>query len=807
MAPTPGRPVPSQGPSFRSLLIAVAVLIGAVMIAAQAAVAIYAGTAFREALAPEVQRRAEIVGRGIADRIAFAIGLGIPLEDLVGMETFLDQALDQTPRLRYLAVTDGGGRILFARTRGGTDVAAVLGTGPEPGSGARARPAAAPVDAVDTALPIRGPNGRVGTLHVGTERDPVNQHAATDPVTLLGLFAVAMVITIEGLGLLLLGVYLPRWQRVAWVMDRAAVGDFTWRPPPEVRGAVGRLSRAVALVIARMSERHEELISEAREIAAGQIDRTVPARIEVTVRTACAPFRFAAPGQEAVPAVENTVRLRLALVLLLIAAAIALAGLPSLSAALADAGATARTPLIAAPVAVAVAVAALIAAAVPLSWLVGADPRRLFGVGAVVAASGCAVAPHDPTFDALMLATAAIGAGVGLGLLATRVRVAAGAAAVGAVAAPVPLILSASAMALIAGPALSESLLRWGGTALPWTGAAVLALGAAAAALTLYAPVVEPAAPPDDREIDAEIDGDDWRLGASEPPCMPAIAPTAAHRSASDPAGAGAWSAQNGRRRPRGVGRAGRAGVAAGVWLGLGAAPLIALLAAAFGWLVPASAFGAGGLPALGALPAMVFGAALAATGVVVGLAAAPIDPTRHHDPGADPGADSGADPGGRAGSGWSGSGPAVAGIALAGGGAVVAGSIATPAGLIAGAAVCGIGAALGVGAFAGPGWRSGPGARPQVGRIAVAAGLSLGVPVAALLAEAVGAPAALAALGVATVVGALVIAGARAVAAIGRRRAAPGTGSGSGSGSDAGAGAAAGTVTTPGVHAEGGGR
>ena len=95
----------------RLLLLAVVVLL-----LGQIIVAWFAVDGFERELEPQLGRKAEVVGRAVADQIAFAVDdLGIPPEELVGVDTFLAKILASNPDIEYIIILDGSSRVLLAQ--------------------------------------------------------------------------------------------------------------------------------------------------------------------------------------------------------------------------------------------------------------------------------------------------------------------------------------------------------------------------------------------------------------------------------------------------------------------------------------------------------------------------------------------------------------------------------------------------------------------------------------------------------------------------------------------------------------------
>lgn len=79
------------------------------------ALSAYAVLLFEEQLTPEVDAKSLAVARSLQQSIDRAVGYGIPLVNLQGMDAFLGEAIDENGELARIAVVDADGKVLFAK--------------------------------------------------------------------------------------------------------------------------------------------------------------------------------------------------------------------------------------------------------------------------------------------------------------------------------------------------------------------------------------------------------------------------------------------------------------------------------------------------------------------------------------------------------------------------------------------------------------------------------------------------------------------------------------------------------------------
>jgi MFS family permease len=73
--------------------------------------------AFNSALAPELGRRAALIGETISDDTARAVGIGIPITELVGVEAYLNEYLATFPEINHLAIRATDKTVLYSLDR------------------------------------------------------------------------------------------------------------------------------------------------------------------------------------------------------------------------------------------------------------------------------------------------------------------------------------------------------------------------------------------------------------------------------------------------------------------------------------------------------------------------------------------------------------------------------------------------------------------------------------------------------------------------------------------------------------------
>jgi MFS family permease len=303
--------------SATSLLMRLLVLAVLVLVPPMALIADAALDRFEQAMGPELDSKALAVGHDLSDQIERAVGLGIPIDKLVGVEEFFAPVLATNSELRYLAVTDSNGRVLFLRGADKAELEPHYRTTdfdiPEQ------QLKAAIGDYNDLALPIEVKGVRLGMLHVGMDAGYVHQRVTRIFVDVGVVMAVALLLASEILLFVVVANVSGPLRRARWMMERVCRGDFTRLAGVGPMDEVGRFVRALNAVVAQADDLYRRLNAYIQEIKgahfdAGAIERA--GQIEARVNFI---YRFAPEGEPQQLQERHPVDVRLALVLFVFA--------------------------------------------------------------------------------------------------------------------------------------------------------------------------------------------------------------------------------------------------------------------------------------------------------------------------------------------------------------------------------------------------------------------------------------------------------------------------------------------------------
>ena len=269
----------TRGILGRLVLLAVIVLL-----LGQVVVAWFAVTGFEKALEPQLSQKAGAVGRAVSDQIAFVVDdLGIPPNELVGVDPFLDKILDSNADIEYLLMLDPSSEVQFARGLPPESLKRVLQGLPGAGSETGARFEVAGF--INSVFPIEA-NGRVATvLHVGVSGEYVRGRLSELLYEAITVIVVSLLVTLEFLMFLVSVRVSGPLERIETTLTDGARGMFGNHIAMRARDEIGDLVTAINRALRGLRQRYEDFQFDVREIKDAQIDKGIVERIQ----TACQP--------------------------------------------------------------------------------------------------------------------------------------------------------------------------------------------------------------------------------------------------------------------------------------------------------------------------------------------------------------------------------------------------------------------------------------------------------------------------------------------------------------------------------------
>lgn len=168
----------------------------AVLVLTTAGLGMLTAGQFNRLLAPELERRATLIGEIVDGDLERALGYGIPLEGLYGVQEYFADVLADFPEVRYVVLADTA-----ARPLSGVGAMTAGFAGADGANGAAAR---IPVSVIDYRFEVSDAGTVLAAVHVGIDRGFVQRQLNEIVQDVVVVLVVALLVTFE-LMLLLLG--------------------------------------------------------------------------------------------------------------------------------------------------------------------------------------------------------------------------------------------------------------------------------------------------------------------------------------------------------------------------------------------------------------------------------------------------------------------------------------------------------------------------------------------------------------------------------------------------------------------------
>ena len=313
--------------SSRSLFIRLLALAFLVLVPPSVLLVWQALDGFEQGLVPEMDKKAEAVGRDLAASVERAVGYGIPIDRLEGVDEFFAPVLEANTEIRYLALSDRDGRILFVRGAAAEVLQPHYSSADFENTGDHGRKAS--IDTfIDRALPVSVKGTRVAQLHVGIEasyvRGRLNDIAADIGMVVL----VSMLVAFELLLFVVTFNVTGPMKLIGTVVDKVRRGDFTTVAGVVSGDEVGRFVGIFNGAIRQTDELYRRLEAYVDEVKAAHFDKTVIERVSDIQARVRFLFRFSRASEPDVLNEDQATDIRLPLFLFVFAEEISRSFMP-----------------------------------------------------------------------------------------------------------------------------------------------------------------------------------------------------------------------------------------------------------------------------------------------------------------------------------------------------------------------------------------------------------------------------------------------------------------------------------------------
>jgi predicted MFS family arabinose efflux permease len=228
-------------------------LVSGILVAAAAFVSYRAGERFEQSLTQQRLGTTQEIGRSIAVVVEKALTFGVPFDQLVDTERFLDAVKRDNPGVDYIIITTPDGQLRYS-----TDLSHL-------GNVAGLRGSLAAWDGrersmrvgryFNTAIAINGKGRQLGWLHLGERANVIEQLLRDIVFDILTVLVVAMLVAFELMRLLLAASFASPLRAINEFFARIARGDFRRALARDFFGGIGRLNGRINAVVAELNAR------------------------------------------------------------------------------------------------------------------------------------------------------------------------------------------------------------------------------------------------------------------------------------------------------------------------------------------------------------------------------------------------------------------------------------------------------------------------------------------------------------------------------------------------------------------------
>ncbi len=286
-----------------------------ILLLGQVAVVWFAVNGFEKALEPQLGQKATAVGRAVAEKVEFAVDdLGIPPDELVGIEPFLDKILASNREIKYLLMLAPSSEVQFMRGLTTETLERLLPHLPGARSPAGSRTEAAGF--INGVFPIEAGGQIVTVLHVGVSGEYVRNRLSALFFEAITVIVVSLLVTLEFLMFLMSARVSGPLELIETMFKEGARGIFRNSLSMRARDEIGELVAALNRALRGLRQRYEDFQFEALEIKDAQIDKSIANRIQTTCSRFEDRYRFAG-GKELRP--RNAMQIRVPLFLFMFA--------------------------------------------------------------------------------------------------------------------------------------------------------------------------------------------------------------------------------------------------------------------------------------------------------------------------------------------------------------------------------------------------------------------------------------------------------------------------------------------------------
>jgi predicted MFS family arabinose efflux permease len=242
-------------------------LVSGILIAVAAFVSYRAGERFEHSLTQQRLDTTQEIGRSVAVVVEKALTFGVPFDQLVDTERFLDAVKHDNPGVDYIIITTPDGQLRYSTDLSHLgDVAALRGSLAAWDGHERSMRIGRHFN---TAIAISGKGRQLGWLHLGERANVIEQLLRDIVFDILTVLVVAMLVAFELMRLLLAASFASPLRAMHEFFARIASGDFRRALARDFFGGIGRLNGRINAIVAELNARARGRQAAGAEMPAG----------------------------------------------------------------------------------------------------------------------------------------------------------------------------------------------------------------------------------------------------------------------------------------------------------------------------------------------------------------------------------------------------------------------------------------------------------------------------------------------------------------------------------------------------------
>ena len=263
-----------QGLFFRMLLLAAIVLV-----LGQVAVSWFSLYGYERELEPQLHRKANVVGASVAQQLSYAVDeLKIPVNELVGVDTYFDSVMIANTDITYLSLIDSTGNILYSRGVSAEQMRIIIDQIETQGM-PYSETAIEVGDYVDESFMVEGGSNVDSVLHVGVRTAHIRSFLTEVFWEVITVVVICWLVTFEFL-LFFMGIRVEKPMELIYrAMKNGEKGIFSTHLLVTTRDEVGQLTATFNRTLQAIRHRYQDFLFDFNETKNAQIDATVVERV------------------------------------------------------------------------------------------------------------------------------------------------------------------------------------------------------------------------------------------------------------------------------------------------------------------------------------------------------------------------------------------------------------------------------------------------------------------------------------------------------------------------------------------------